>query len=200
MRSLGVINDRHRIAETRDDSLDGGQNELGVVVEIEFATPSVEELNGRDSGGDLAFEIENGGVGDFVEKFAKDFRLGVEEILYSRKPFFGAAFDHVTGQSPRRGSKAEDRDVGSGEFDGAAKSFHEEAGFDFRIEDVEFPYVGLGANWSRKVGTLVFELEGKAHGFGRDENVGKDDDGVDAEAAQGLNGYFECQIGSLADL
>ena len=53
MRGFCVINHGDGVAEARDDFLNGGQNELVVVVEIEFAAPSVEQLNGRDASGDL---------------------------------------------------------------------------------------------------------------------------------------------------
>lgn len=200
VRGLGVINDGDGVAEAGNDFLDGGQNEFGVVAEIEFATPGVEELDRGDSGGNLAFEVEDGSLGDLVKKFAEDFGFAIEEIFYGGEAFFCAALDHVASEGPGGSGKAEDGDVRADVFDGAAKGFHEEAGFDFGVEDVEFFYILWGADRFREVWSLVFELKGKAHGFCGDKNVRENDDGVDAEAAERLNGDFDCQIGSFADL
>ena len=57
-----------------------------------------------------------------------------------------------------------------------------------------------GADGFGKIRAFVLEFEGQAHGLGGDEDVRENDDGVDAEAAKRLDGDFECQIGSLADL
>ena len=197
---LRVVNDGNGVGEAGDDLVNGGKYELGVVVEIKFATPGVENLNSGDAGSDLRFEIKNRGLGDAMKKFAEKLRLGVKEIFDGRKAIFGATFDHVTGESPRRGGKAEDGNFGAGVFHRATESFHEEAGFLFRIEEIEFFDVSFSADGLGKIWTFIFEFEREAHGFGRDEDVRKDDDGVDVEAAQGLNRNLECQIGSLANI
>jgi hypothetical protein len=85
-------------------------------------------------------------------------------------------------------------------FHRTAKSFHEEAGFFFWIEDVEFLNVRIGSDRLWQIWPLVFEFQREAHSLCRDENVGEDDDGVNIEATQGLDGNFEGQIGGLADL
>lgn len=200
VRGLCVINHGDGVAEARDDLLNGGQNEFGVVVEIEFTAPGVEELDGSDTSGDLAFEIENCSFGDFLQEFAKDFGLGVEKIFYGGEAFLGAAFDHVTGESPGRSGKTENGNVRASIANGAAKRLHQKAGFDFGIEDAKFFYISFGANGFGKIGAFVFKLESKAHGFGGDEDVREDDDGIDAESAKRLDGDFERQIGGLADL
>lgn len=108
-------------------------------------------------------------------------------------------FDHVAGQSPRRGGKAEDGNIGTSVFHRAAKGFYQEASFDFGVEEVEFFHVGFSANRFGEVWTFVLEFESEAHGFGRDENVRKDNDGINVEATQRLDGDLECQIGSFAN-
>ena len=53
---------------------------------------------------------------------------------------------------------------------------------------------------SGKIGAGVAQFEFQAHGFGGDQNVGEDDDGVDAEQAKGLQRDFDGEIWSLANL
>src|ERR1700688_2366198 len=67
MRRLGVINHRDGAAQAGDDFLNHGKHELGVVVEIKFATPSVKKLHRTDARSDLASKVENRGLRDFME-------------------------------------------------------------------------------------------------------------------------------------
>ena len=58
MRGFRVINDgslRGCGRERGDDFLYGGESEVFVVAEGEFAAPGVEELDGGGAGGDLSF-------------------------------------------------------------------------------------------------------------------------------------------------
>jgi hypothetical protein len=199
VRGLCVINHGDNVAEARNDFLNGGKSEFGVVVEIEFTAPGVEELDSGDASGDLAFEIKNCGFGDFLEKCAENFGLGVEEIFYGGEAFLGAAFDHVAGEGPGRSGETENGDIRAGIANGAAKRFHQEAGFDFGIEDAEFFYIGFGANGFGEIGALVLKFESKSHRLGGDEDVRKNDDGINAESAERLHGDFERQIRGLAD-
>ena len=136
----------------------------------------------------------------FCRSSRKEFRLGVEKAFYGGEAFLGAAFDHVTGEGPGRSGETENGDVRARIANGAAKRFHEKAGFDFWIEDAEFFYIGFAANGFGKIGAFVLKFEGKAHGFGGDQDVREDDDGIDAEAAERLDGDLERQVGGLADL
>jgi hypothetical protein len=140
-------------------------------VEIEFTAPGVEELDRRDTSGDLAFEVKNCGFSDFLQEIAKDFRLGVEKAFYGGEAFLGAAFDHVTGERPGRSGETENGDVRACIANGAAKRFHQKAGFEFGIEYAEFFYIGFGANGFGKIGAFVLKFERKAHGFGGDKDV-----------------------------
>lgn len=124
----------------------------------------------------------------------------VEKTFDGGEAFLGAALDHVAGKGPGGGGEAEDGNVGAYFFYSAAKSFHEEAGLAFRVKSVEFFYIGLAADRFREVRAGIAEFEREAHGFGRDKNVREDDNCINAEAAEGLEGDFDSKVGGLADL
>jgi len=157
-------------------------------------------LNGRRAGGDLRFEIGNGGLSDAVKQTAEGRRLAVEKALYGCETFLGSAFNHVAGQSPRSGGKAEHRDVRTSRANDSADGFGEEASLLLRVEEAKRFDVLLGADRLGEVWSRVAEFQRKAHGFGRNENVGENDDGVHVEAAEGLKGDFGGEIGGFANL
>ena len=110
-----------------------------------------------------------------------------------------AALDHVAGQCPRRRGKAEHRHVRSERAAELANGVAEEFRFDFGIEFRErFDLFG-GAHGRMHDRSGVAEFDGRAHGFGDDENIGEDDDGVHAEAAMRLQRDFGGEIGRLGD-
>src|SRR5271166_5374353 len=111
MRSLGVVNHWNSVAKPRDDFLHCRKNNFRVLRQIQFAAPGIEQLHRADSRRDLSLQIENRGLGDFLEQFAENLGLAVEETLNRGKPFLGAAFDHITGQRPGRGREAYPGDV-----------------------------------------------------------------------------------------
>src|SRR5208337_790582 len=134
---LGVVDDGRAGAQRGNDLTHYREDEVSVIVQVQFAGPGVKELNGGGASGDLSLEIGDGGLGDFRKQVAEDLRFAIEKFFDQGKAVFGAAFDHVTGEGPRRGSEAEDGNIWADLGAGAAKGVHEEAGFDFRVEDVE---------------------------------------------------------------
>jgi hypothetical protein len=68
------------------------------------------------------------------------------------------------------------------------------------IEDAKLFDVGFGANGFGEIGPFVFQFEVETHGLGGDEDVRENDNGVDAQAAERLDGDFQGEIGSLANL
>jgi hypothetical protein len=194
-----VVDDRNGAAEAGNDLLNGRENEFGVITEVELAAPGIEKLHGGDASGNLRLEVKNSGFGDALKKFAKNAGLFIEEILYGRKAFLGAAFDHVAREGPGRSGEAENGDLRTCGPDGAAKSFHQKTGFGFGIEDAKFFYVRRRANGFGKIRAFVFKFECEPHRFGGDQNIREDDDGVYAKTAEGLQGDFDGEIGGLAD-
>jgi len=199
VRSFGVVNDGSSSSDSGDDFLRGGQREGFVIGEGELAAPGVEELHCGGARSDLRFEIGDGGLRDAVEKFAERSGLAAQESFDGGESVAGAAFDHIAGERPRGGGEAENRD-GRAELAGyAADGFGQEGGFEFGVEDSEFGDVGGGTYRLGEIGAGVTELELQAHGFGRDENVGENDNGINAEAAEGLEGDLGGEVGSFAD-
>ena len=144
------------LPQAGDDFLHGRQCEIFVVVEGEFAAPGVEELDGGGACGDLGFQVRNGGLRDAMEEVSKSGRLAEQETFYCGEAFFGAAFDHVAGQRPGSGGKAQNGNVGAADFaDNAANGFREEARVDFRVEEFQLFDVALRceqapAGWGRR--------------------------------------------------
>ena len=196
---FGVIDDWSRTAEAGDNFLRGGQCEFFVVAQREFAAPGVEELNGGGSGGDLGSQVGNCCLGDAMQEFAKGGGFAKEETFYGGEAFFGAAFDHVAGESPGSGGKAQNGNRVPDFANDATNGFGEEAGLDFWVEEFQLFDLAFGANGIGEIGAGVAEFELEAHGFGGDEDVGEDDDGVDAELAKGLKRDFDGEIGRFAD-
>src|SRR5208282_354818 len=135
-----------------------------------------------------------------MEEIAKGGGFAEKETFYRGEAFFGAAFDHVAGECPGSGGKTEDGNGGADFADDAANGFGEEGGFDFGVEKLEFLDIALRADRLGQVGAGIAEFELESHGFGGDENVGEDDDGVHAEQAKGLKGDFNGEIGRLTNL
>src|SRR5271163_3199897 len=158
MRGFRVINDVGLWGcgrKSGNDFLRGGEREVFVVAEGEFAAPSVEELDGVGACGDLGFQIRNSRLRDAMEEIAEGRGFAEEKTFNGGEAFFGAAFDHVAGQSPGRGGKAQNGNRGPDFPDDAAYGFGEEPGVDFRVEEFELFDVAFGANGFGQVGAGV---------------------------------------------
>ena len=135
---FGVIDDGSLwVADARAEiiSCTAGRAKLFVIAEGEFAAPGVEELDGGGACGDLGFQIGDGGLRDAMEEIAKSGGFAEQETFHGGEAFFGAAFDHVAGQSPGSGRKAQNGNGGADFADDAANGFGEEGGFDFGVEE-----------------------------------------------------------------
>src|SRR5271156_4383914 len=100
MRGFRVINDgslRGCGCEAGNDFLRGGESEVFVVTEGEFAAPGVEKLDGGGACGDLGFQVRNSCLRDAMQEIAEGGWFAEQEALYRGETFFGAAFDHVAG-------------------------------------------------------------------------------------------------------
>src|SRR6267143_102042 len=102
---LRVVNDRHGVAKTGNEFLNGGEREAVVVVKVKLAAPGIEQLDGGGAGSDLGFEIRNRCLPDAMKQIAEGLWLVVEEAFRRREAFFRFAFHHVTRESPRRGGE-----------------------------------------------------------------------------------------------
>ena len=61
--------------------------------------------------------------------------------------------------------------------------------------------VGFALQRAGKFGPFAFgKIEAQAHGVGHGEDVGEEDGGIEAEAVDGLEGYFSRQLGVFAQI
>src|ERR1700674_550731 len=111
LRRLCVINHGDRAAEARDDLLDGGEREVFVVLQIQFAAPGIKQLDSRCPCRDLRLQIRKGCLSDAMEQLVEGFRFMVEETLDCGETLLGLAFHHVAGKSPRSTRKAQNRNL-----------------------------------------------------------------------------------------
>jgi len=200
--SLGVVDDRRlrvRGVQSRDDLLNRGQDEGFVFGEGELATPGVEELHGRSAGGDLGLQVGNRGLRDALEERTEGRRVGAKKGFYDGERIGAAAFDHVAGEGPGGGGEAENRNVRAKFTDDAANGFGKEPGFALGIKAMEGLDVGFAANRFGKMRTAITKFERQAHRFGRNENVGKNDDRINAEPPEGLQGDFGSEVRRFAN-
>lgn len=148
-------------------------------------------MDGIDAGGDLGVKAIDEGGGDVLEEgvekggLIKKEGFGVSEILG------GAALDHVRSEGPWCAAEAEDcvgmADLVMDDADGVGKvgeAIHDAVGVEVAdgggVADREVHADAAG----------VAEMVRLAEGFGDDEDIGKNDSGIEWEAAQGLEGDF----------
>src|SRR5947207_852268 len=118
LRRFCVINHGDRAAEARDDLLDGRESEVLVVLQIQFATPGIEQLDCRCPCRDLRLQIGYRCLSDAMQQLAEGFGLVVEETFYRGESFLGLAFHHVTGKSPRGPRKTQNGNLWTDGFRG----------------------------------------------------------------------------------
>lgn len=155
-----------------------------------------------DRGGarrELRLEVGRGGAGDSAEQVAQKFRLGGEQLPGAGDVAAGAAFDHVAGECPGRGGEADDGNVWTGGATDGANGVRDKFGFALGIEIAQAADGGGVSNGAGEHGAVIGDVERHAHGFGDDEDVREDDDGVHAEDAEGLEGYFGGEVRGFAD-
>jgi len=83
---LRVVNDRHGVAKTGNEFLDGGKREAVVIVKIKLPAPGIEQLDGGGAGGDLGFEIRNRCLSNAMKQIAEGLWLVIEEAFAVAKP------------------------------------------------------------------------------------------------------------------
>src|SRR5438876_4695765 len=135
-----------------------------------------------------------------MQQVAKRFRFLIQKLLNGSKPFFRSTFHHITRERPRGTGKAQNRNFAADRLYDAADRFGQEPGFQFRVENPQFLNVCQATNRAWKVRPLIAQLEWQSHGFGRNEDIGEDDHGIDAEPSERLQGDLRGQLRGLANL
>jgi hypothetical protein len=113
----------------------------------------------------------------------------------------GTAFDRITRQRERRPGEPDERDVGGQGADGEAHCF----------EDIAQTLIGLDRRQRRNCrgapdrvrdarSLASLERQTEPQGLKRQQNVGEEDCGVDAQTRDGLQRYFSGELGVVAQL
>ena len=94
-------------ADGLDDPLHPMSGNFPEFIGGECSALAVEKLDGVRPGGNLRFEVDDGGFGDLFEQGVEEFGFGVEQGARPRV-FAGASpFDHEGGERPGRSGKAD---------------------------------------------------------------------------------------------
>src|SRR5207245_7486528 len=101
--------------------------------------------------------------------------------------FLGLAFHHVAGESPGSTGKSQNGDFRPDGFYDSPNGLGEEAGLGFRVKELQPLDIQLGADWIWQVWARVAEFQLQAHGFGGNQDVRENDDGIDTEPAKWLD-------------
>ena len=128
-------------------------------------------------------------------------RLGVHEPLGERERAGRTAFDRVTRQGERRSREADERDVwGQRPRHGADRVQHVRQ-IGHRVHWRELEHLGRLPDRSRDLGTLPGrEREAEAQRLERQQDIGEQDGGVDAEAIDRLQGDLGGQLRLVTEL
>jgi len=188
------------------ESLHGAHEALGsfkrvlvVVGEGERTDPAVEDLDDIGAGLYLKAAILNEDGDQLVEQRVPRKRIVVHHLLGEDVIARTAALDHVAGKGEWRSAKSDDAEAIAevcGDFlDGAG-----DVGKIFGLVSTQGEDVGGSANGMMDYRSLAcLELERQAHWLKRQEQVSKDDGGIDAEFFGGSDGDFGGDLRLLAD-
>ena len=194
------VNDRHSgLLQLLHHAGDVGQNVAAIVFHAEASDPAIENLDDVGPGADLISGI--GGGHD--DQFAHQRVPVVGRVVHH---FFGvdvvaraSAFDHVAGEGEGSATEADHRQLVAEMLCDQGNSFGDISEFGgavgAQVRDVFLAADGLLDDWTFSGG----EMEGQAHDFERQQEVGEDDGGVDAEEFGGGNGDLGGKRGLLAD-
>ena len=191
IRRLGKKNHR-RIAGRQlfDQKLRGGKLEIAIGAGIEFAGPSIEKLHRGGAGGNLRLEVPSRGASDFLQKLAKRARLVPKQSLRGGEAVARSALHQVAGQRPGSAGESQHGNVGAKRFAQQANGIAHETRLALGIENGKRFHLRLAANRRSDHRACVSQFDGRAHRFRGNENIGKYDDGIDAQAPIGLQRYL----------
>ncbi len=124
-------------------------------------------------------------------------RFGQHEASGAHEGIGSSAFHQVAGEGEGPSCKTDERDVqfpaqDTNGFENVIQAF-------LGVDDAKAVHVVLAANGFEH-GSIVFgEVNGYAHGFEGQEDIGEDDGGIDAQA-QGLEGDLHGKFRGFAQL
>ena len=182
-----------------DQELRGRQSKLLVVPAAELSRPGVEHLNRSGAGGDLRLEVAGGRPGNLLQQRPQDTRLVVHHLFRCGKAVFGPALDHVAGQRPWRAGKSQHRDLRPELAAEPPDGLGHESSILLGIENPQRLHLADFTDGMSDHRAGVGQLHFDAHGFGGNQDVRKNDDGIHAHRAKRLQGNLHGQFRRLAD-
>ena len=176
------------------------QRVAAIVFHAQAAHPAVEDLQHVGAGAHLLGGVLGQHVDQLADQLVPDFGRVVHQLLHFEVVPRAAALDHVAGQRERRAAEADHRQLGAEMLRHQRDGVGHVAQFG-RAIGAQHAHVFGGAH--RLLDDRPFagrEVKGQAHDFQRQQQVGKDDGGVDLQVLRGGDGDFGCELGLLADL
>ena len=175
------------------------QRVAAIVLHAQAADPAVEDLQHVGAGAHLLGGVFRQHVHQLADQLVPNFGRVVHQLLHFQVVTRPAALDHVAGQRERRAAEADDRQLG-------AEMLHHQGD---RVGDIAKFGGAIGAQHLHVFGGAHRlldhrpfaggEMEGQAHDFERQQQVGEDDGGVNLEELGGGDGHFGREFGLLAD-
>ena len=180
---------RHpEIGDALEDGPGGGKREAGVLVWRQRTGPAVEELHGLGAGPDLRPKRGDGHGGQALGQLGPECGVAVHQRLDLGERARRPAFDQIAGHREGCAGEADERDAAAGQF--AADQLHRGrhvGGVGLGLEGPQAAQVarvaeGLGHDRA----TAGLDGDAETDGVQRDHDVGEQDRGVDAVAADRL--------------
>jgi hypothetical protein len=140
-------------------------------------------------------------ISNLGQKLLCLFGVLVDPCLDLRKQLCASALDHITEQRPRGTTESNQRHLAiellACQCDGIINVAELSSNIDILGENLAVLSVIGSLEWAGEVwALLVNHFDSHAHGLRNDQNIGKDDGGIDeaCESADGLKGDFCCNF------
>ena len=165
------------------------------------AHPAIEELQALGAGMALGREVMAYDGGQAVKQRVPGFRVTVHQSLGLDEIPRRAALDGVAGQRERRSGETDQRHLAAQRFHRQANRFEHVPQVPLRVQRRQARNLLGGAE--RPSDDRAFtgrECESEVQGLEGQQDVRKNDGGVDPDVLHRLQGHFARQLGPMADL
>ena len=194
-----INNGRAGFLQALHENGDVRQDVAAIVFHAEAADPAIENLDDIGAGSHLGSGVLGGDIHQLAHQRIPVGGRVVHHLLGVEIVARAAAFDHVAGESEGRSAETDYGNFAREMFRYQAHGFGDVAEFGGAV-GAELSHVFGGADGL--LDDRAFsggKMKGQAHDFEREQEVGEDDGGVDAEKFGGGDGDFGGEFGLLAD-
>src|SRR5581483_6336777 len=173
-RSAGATKILHQFGSSRQDI-------TAIVFYAETSDPAIENLDDVRASGDLLGSVFGSDRHQLAHEFVPDLRGRVHHLFCVNVVARAAALDHVAGESKRCAAKTNDRQARSEMLANLAHGYGDVAEIGGAV-GMQAGNILFLPNWLLDHGPFASrKMKGQAHDVERQQQVGKDDGGVDAE-------------------